>query len=73
MIEFLKISNLALLEEAHLEFGSGFTAVTGETGAGKSVMLGALSLLAGNRTGKYALAQTLAKLKHFYPSPIRPK
>ena len=52
MIEFLKISNLALLEEAHLEFGSGFTAVTGETGAGKSVMLGALSLLAGNRTGK---------------------
>ena len=52
MIEFLKISNLALLEEAHLEFGGGFTAVTGETGAGKSVMLGALSLLAGNRCGK---------------------
>ena len=52
MIEFLKISNLALLEEAHLEFGGGFTAVTGETGAGKSVMLGALSLLAGNRCGR---------------------
>ena len=52
MIEFLKISNLALLEEARLEFGGGFTAVTGETGAGKSVMLGALSLLAGNRCGR---------------------
>ncbi len=52
MIEFLKISNLALLEETRLEFSSGFTAVTGETGAGKSVMLGALSLLAGNRCGK---------------------
>ncbi len=52
MIEFLKISNLALLEEARLEFSNGFTAVTGETGAGKSVMLGALSLLAGNRCGK---------------------
>ncbi len=52
MIEFLKISNLALLKETRLEFSRGFTAVTGETGAGKSVMLGALSLLAGNRCGK---------------------
>lgn len=52
MIEFLKISNLALLEGANIEFSDGFTAVTGETGAGKSVMLGALSLLAGNRCGR---------------------
>ena len=52
MIEFLKISNLALLEGARIEFSAGFTAVTGETGAGKSVMLGALSILAGNRCGK---------------------
>lgn len=52
MIEFLKISNLALLEGANIEFSGGFTAVTGETGAGKSVMLGALSLLAGNRCGR---------------------
>ena len=52
MIEYLKISNLALLEEARIEFAGGFTAITGETGAGKSVMLGALSLLAGNRCGR---------------------
>ncbi len=52
MIEFLKISNLALLDSVELEFKGGFTAVTGETGAGKSVLLGALSLLAGNRCGK---------------------
>ena len=52
MIEFLKISNLALMDEARVEFSEGFTAVTGETGAGKSVMLGALSLLAGNRRGR---------------------
>lgn len=52
MIELLKISNLALMHEACIEFKEGFTAVTGETGAGKSVLLGALSILAGNRCGK---------------------
>ncbi len=52
MIEFLKISNMALLESAEIEFGSGFTAVTGETGAGKSVLLGALAMLSGARCGK---------------------
>lgn len=40
------------MDEVELEFDAGFTAVTGETGAGKSVMLGALGLLAGNRVAK---------------------
>ena len=40
------------MDRAELELGSGFTVVTGETGAGKSVLLGALSLLAGNRAAK---------------------
>lgn len=52
MLQLLRIKNLALLDEASLEFGPGFTAVTGETGAGKSVLLGALSLLAGARSDK---------------------
>lgn len=52
MLQYLKISNLALLESASIEFESGFTVVTGETGAGKSVVLGALSLLSGARTDK---------------------
>lgn len=52
MVEYLKISNLALLKEAQLEFSGGFTVVTGETGAGKSALLGALSMLAGNRCGR---------------------
>ncbi len=52
MIQRLSIENLALLDSAELEFGDGFVAVTGETGAGKSVLLGALSLLAGNRADK---------------------
>lgn len=49
MLEDLRIRNLALLDAVELEFAPGFTAVTGETGAGKSVLLGALSMLAGNR------------------------
>ncbi|MDR1497935.1 MAG: AAA family ATPase [Puniceicoccales bacterium] len=52
MLCSLRIKNLALMETATLEFGEGFAAVTGETGAGKSVLLGALGMLAGNRTAK---------------------
>ncbi|WP_269540250.1 DNA repair protein RecN [Cerasicoccus fimbriatus] len=52
MLQFLHICNLALLDEVSLDFEAGFTAVTGETGAGKSVLLGALSMLAGNRVDK---------------------
>ena len=52
MIRRLLIRDLALMDRADLEVGPGFTVVTGETGAGKSVLLGALSLLAGNRAAK---------------------
>ena len=52
MIRRLAIRDLALMDRAELELGAGFTVVTGETGAGKSVLLGALSLLAGNRAPK---------------------
>lgn len=57
MLQYLRIRNLALLEEVALEFGAGFTAVTGETGAGKSVLIGALALLSGARTDKTILRQ----------------
>ncbi|HYC70578.1 MAG TPA: DNA repair protein RecN [Opitutaceae bacterium] len=57
MLQSLRIRNLALLEEVELEFESGFTAVTGETGAGKSILLGALSLLAGARADKTVIRQ----------------
>jgi DNA repair protein RecN (Recombination protein N) len=55
MLRFLRIRNLAVVEHAELEFGGGFTAVTGETGAGKSVLLGALGLLAGRRADREAI------------------
>jgi DNA repair protein RecN (Recombination protein N) len=57
MLQFLKIQNLALLERVELEFEEGFVAVTGETGAGKSILLGAISLLAGGRADKTLIRQ----------------
>lgn len=57
VLQSLRIRNLALLEEVSLEFDEGFTAVTGETGAGKSILLGALSLLAGERADKTVIRQ----------------
>jgi DNA repair protein RecN (Recombination protein N) len=60
MLQSLRIRNLALLEEVALDFEAGFTAVTGETGAGKSILLGALSLLAGERAEKTIIRQGAA-------------
>jgi DNA repair protein RecN (Recombination protein N) len=49
MLEELHVRDLALIEEAWLELGPGMTALTGETGAGKTVLVGALKLLLGER------------------------
>ena len=49
MIETLTISNYALIDHIELRFQPGLNIITGETGAGKSIMLGALSMLFGNR------------------------
>ena len=52
MLQSLRIRNVAIVEEALVEFGPGLNVITGETGAGKSVMLGALSLVLGERADK---------------------
>ena len=49
MLKSLIIDNYALIEHSDIKFESGFTVITGETGAGKSIMLGALALLLGQR------------------------
>lgn len=49
MLTSLSISNYALIAEAHIELTDGFTVITGETGAGKSILLGALGLITGKR------------------------
>src|SRR5580692_5368768 len=60
MLQSLRIRNLALLDEVSLDFEPGFTSVTGETGAGKSILLGALGLLAGERADKTIIRQGAA-------------
>jgi DNA repair protein RecN (Recombination protein N) len=55
MIEVLRIDNLALVESVELEFGSGLNVLTGETGAGKSIILAALALLTGARAASDTL------------------
>ena len=49
MLKQLSIRNFALIKEASLNFDNGFTVITGETGSGKSILLGALNLILGNR------------------------
>ena len=52
MLTLLKIRNLALVDELAWELGRGLVGVTGETGAGKSVIVGALKLVLGERADK---------------------
>src|SRR6266545_5865445 len=52
VLTLLRIKNLALVEELEWEIAPGFIAVTGETGAGKSIIIGALQLLLGERADK---------------------
>lgn len=52
MLEWLRVKNYALIDEMEIEFGKGFNVITGETGAGKSVIMGSINLLLGERGGK---------------------
>jgi len=49
MIKSLSIKNYALIDELEIDFSKGFSIITGETGAGKSILMGALSLITGQR------------------------
>lgn len=55
MLVSLSICNFALVERTRVEFGPGLNVITGETGAGKSILMGALGLLLGNRADKTAI------------------
>ncbi len=51
MLEELDIHNFALIDHVHLEFSPGFTVLSGETGAGKSILIGSLAFLLGGKAG----------------------
>ena len=55
MLRSLGISNYVIVDRLQLEFASGFTALTGETGAGKSILIGALALVLGERADSTAV------------------
>ena len=55
MLTHLYITNYALIEELDIDFHDGFSVITGETGAGKSIILGALGLLLGKRADAQAI------------------
>jgi len=61
MLKSLYIKNYALIESLEIDFDSGFSVITGETGAGKSIILGALSLILGQRADAKTIKQGEAK------------
>ena len=61
MLRSLYIQNYALIEKLDISFGAGFSVITGETGAGKSIILGAIGLLLGQRAEVKAIRQGASK------------
>ena len=61
MLRSLYIQNYALIEKLDISFGSGFSVITGETGAGKSIILGAIGLLLGQRADVKSIRKGASK------------
>ena len=61
MLQLLHIENVAVIEEADITFGSGFNALTGETGAGKSIVIDAMGAVLGQRTSRDLIRTGAAK------------
>ena len=52
MLSYLHVKNLALIDEAEVEFGPGLNILTGETGAGKSILMGSVNLALGQKMSR---------------------
>ena len=71
MLRFLRIQHLAVIDRLELEFGPGFTVLTGETGAGKSILVGAVGLLVGGRASADLVrtGEDLATVEAIFETP----
>ncbi len=58
MLKYIHIENIAVIEKADIEIGCGFNALTGETGAGKSIIIDSLNAILGERTSKDLIRET---------------
>ncbi len=63
MLSEITIENVAVIEKAHIVFGPGFTALTGETGAGKSILIDSINAILGNRASKDLVRSGAAKAR----------
>ena len=61
MLQSIHIQNYALIDRLDIDFTSGFSVITGETGAGKSIILGAIGLLLGQRADVKAIKNGASK------------
>ena len=72
MLVHLHVKNLALIQDIEVEFGPGLNILTGETGAGKSILLGSMQLILGGRIARdmiragasYALVELLFQIEN---------
>ena len=62
MITSLSVKNYALIENLQVKFSNGMTCITGETGAGKSILLGAMNLILGKRADLKLLKDSKKKM-----------
>ena len=62
MLSYISVKNFAIIENIEVDFKKGMTALTGETGAGKSILMGALGLILGERADSTVLSQKEKKL-----------
>lgn len=72
MLRSLYIQNYALIEKLDIRFETGFSVITGETGAGKSIILGAIGLLLGQRADVKATRKALLNVSSRHDSIYRP-
>ena len=63
MLDLLHIENIAVIEQADIRFGAGFNVLTGETGAGKSIVIDAISAILGERASRDVIRTGTNKAK----------